>query len=104
MSRTQQDRLELLDELLSGKRKWTKQELLQRLEDHEMSITARTLFRDFNVLKERGAPLHTPDDGGQYYYYEHKFSLKQIPLDEDEIASLRQAIEILKQVDRFEIL
>jgi len=107
-TKNQDIRLEVLDELLSIK-KWTLEELLdrvnQRIGDHLNTINKRTLFRDIKYLiEEKNAPIHRPERNDDLYYYTETFSLKNIPLDQDEIALLKNAIEILKQVDNFYIL
>lgn len=101
-------RIEILDELLS-RMKFTLEELLVhvnvRLGYEEDAINKRTLFRDINYLiEEKNAPIHRPEKRDNCYYYTEKFSLKSIPLDEDDIAYLKKATEILKQVDSFKIL
>lgn len=104
-TKNQDIRLEVLDELLSIK-KWTLEELLNRVNekigDNLNTINKRTLFRDIKYLSEqKNAPIHRPQKGDDLYYYTENFSLKNIPLDEDDIASLKNAIQILKQVDNF---
>jgi len=101
-------RIEFLDKLLLD-RKWTGPELLNRLneqiETHGDIIDKRTLYRDINYLiEEKDAPIHRPERGDNYYYYTENFSLKNIPLDEDDVAALKSAVSILKQVDNFSIL
>lgn len=101
-------RLEILDELLATK-KWTIDELLnrvnQQVDTNQNPIDKRTLFRDIKYLsEEKGAPIHRPEKKDNLYYYTEKFSLKNIPLDEDDVASLKNAIQLLKQVDNFAIL
>lgn len=104
-TKKQTKRLELLDELLSRK-KWTVDELFQRVNDKMdgIEITKRSFFRDIQDLIDAGAPLHRPEKGDQFYYYTQKFSLKNVPIDEDDVASLKKAIDILKQVENFELL
>jgi predicted DNA-binding transcriptional regulator YafY len=107
-TRKPQERAEILDELLAHGR-WTGRELLDRLnvklEDiGEKSITPRSFKRDLDYLELKGAPLHRPKKGNMSYYYEEKFSLKEIPLDGDELRSLKQAINILRKVDNFQIM
>ena len=100
-------RVEILDELLN--RRWTGIELLKQVNERLLSrderpIDNRTLLRDLKyLLEKRHAPLHRPKDGGKYYYYTEKFSLKDIPLDSDELSSLKQAVSILKKVENFQL-
>jgi predicted DNA-binding transcriptional regulator YafY len=107
-TKAQSLRLEILDEMLDA-RKWKFQELLDRLNqklelDYE-PIGKRTLLRDLDFLVDvKNAPLHRPTKNDQYYYYTEKFSLKNIPFDADDIANLKNAIHILKQVGDFSLL
>jgi predicted DNA-binding transcriptional regulator YafY len=106
-TRKPKDRAEILDELLSYG-KWTGNELLERLNDRlnaldEKAINKRTLKRDLEYLESKNAPLHRPVKGDMTYSYTEKFSLKDLPLDPDELRSLKQAITILKKVDNFQM-
>lgn len=107
-TKNQNLRLEILDELLST-RKWTLEELLgrinEKLADGATTIDKRTLFRDIKYLSEtKDAPIHRPEKKDRLYYYTEPFSLKNIPLDEDDMASLKNAIQILRQVDNFQLV
>lgn len=107
-TRKPRERAEVLDELLAHG-SWTGKELLERLNEKladldEKSIDSRTLKRDLNYLETKGAPLHRPEKGDMVYYYEEKFSLKEIPLDRDELRALKQAINILNKVENFQIM
>lgn len=107
-TRKPRERAEILDELLSHW-KWTSKELLERLNEKledldEKPIDARTLKRDLKYLESKGAPLHRPKKGDMVFYYEEDFSLKEIPLDRDELRSLKQAISILNKVENFQIM
>ena len=102
-------RIELLDEMLRGTRKYTFVDLMDKLNDSlELagypSISRKTLFNDLKFLKEeKGAPVNKPNHRDPYYYYTERFSVKNIVLDEDEIYLLRQASEILKKATPFQI-
>jgi len=107
-TRKPHERAEILDELLAHG-KWTGQELLTRLNDKLQDLDGepvdmRTLRRDFSYLETKRAPLHRPVSGDMYYYYTEKFSLKDIPLDGDELRALKQAINILRKVENFQIM
>jgi len=102
-------RIEILDEILRGARKYTFVDLMEKLNGSlELAgypeISRKTLFNDLKFLKEeKGAPINKPTHTDPYYYYTEKFSIKNILLDEDEIHSLRQASEILKKAAPFQI-
>lgn len=104
-TKKQTKRLELLDELLSRK-KWTVDELFQRVNEKMdgIEITKRSFFRDIQDLIEAGAPLHRPEKGDNLYYYTHKYSLKTMLLDDDDVAILKKAISVLRQVEDFQMM
>ena len=107
-TRKPQERAEILDELL-GYRKWTGKELLERINEKLQDLAGeridiRTLRRDFDYLELKGAPLHRPVAGDMCYYYTEKFSLKNVPLDGDELKSLKLAINILRKVENFQMM
>jgi predicted DNA-binding transcriptional regulator YafY len=102
------ERAEILDELLRFGR-WTGPELFERLNEKladldSEAITDRTFKRDLDYLESKGAPLHRPKKGDMVYYYTEKFSLKDIRLDGDEVRALKQAINILKKVENFQMM
>jgi predicted DNA-binding transcriptional regulator YafY len=107
-TRKPQERAEILDELLAHG-KWTGKELLERVNEKLQdldgeTIDIRTLRRDFDYLDSKRAPLHRPVAGDMSYYYTEKFSLKDIPLDGDELRALKQAIGILRKVENFQMM
>ena len=107
-TKNQHLRLEILDELLSL-RGWTLKELLERI-NHRIGdafdpIDKRTLFRDMKYLiEQKNAPVHRPERKDNRYYYTQSFSLKNVPLDEDDLSSLKNAIQILRQVDSLPLI
>jgi predicted DNA-binding transcriptional regulator YafY len=107
-TKNQIKRLEILDELLQFN-KWTGEELLDklngRIKEFGNTIDKRTLFRDIlYLMEEKDAPIHRPVKGDNFYYYREKFSLKDLPLDEEDVSSLKSVINILRQVDNFSII
>lgn len=105
-TKSPQKRLEILDELL--RQRWTQAELLEAINERNSDakpIIKRTLYRDIDYLvNEKGAPIHRPTRGDNHYYYTEKFSIKNVPIDEDDVALLKSAFKILKQVDNFELI
>ena len=97
------ERIEILDQILGGIRRYEREQLLERLNESLVTagmkpISARTLHNDLKYLKEdKGAPLHTPRGPDNRYYYTRPFSLWNMPLDETEVDHLRQAVDILKK-------
>ncbi len=107
-TRKPQERAEILDELLAHG-DWTGNELLERVNEKlqdldEKPVDMRTLRRDLDYLELKGAPLHRPVKGDMTYSYDHKFSLKDVPLDSDELRALKQAINILRKVENFQMM
>ena len=73
---------EILDELL-GRKKCYQSELLnyinKKLLDEGNSVNKRTLFRDIKYLiEEKNAPIHRPEKGDEFYYYQTKFSITSV--------------------------
>jgi predicted DNA-binding transcriptional regulator YafY len=102
-------RIEILDEILRGARKYTFIDLMDKLNGSldlagYPEISRKTLFNDLKFLKEeKGAPINKPTHNDPYYYYTEKFSIKNIVLDEDELYLLRQASALLKKAAPFQI-
>ena len=96
-------RIEILDELLGGTRKRNYRDLLAALGSAlqlrgEVPIQERMLKNDISFLiNNEGAPIHRPTKKDPYIYYTEKFSLKKVPVDDDDIAYLKQAVAILKK-------
>jgi predicted DNA-binding transcriptional regulator YafY len=107
-------RFEIIDECLRNTRKkWSKAELLKfvnrRLETHfgiETNISASQLRYDMESMQsEYGAPVEMYKDGRSYYYrYEDpEFSIKDIPIEEEDLVKLNDAVQLLQQIKGFTI-
>lgn len=107
-------RFEIIDECLRNTaRRWSKAELLRfvnrRLERHigpEAAISASQLRYDLEAMQvEYGAPLEMYRDGRSYYYrYEEPdFSIKNLPVEEEDLAKLNEAVQLLRQIKGFTI-
>lgn len=98
-----QVRIEILDELLSSPKKRKTQELMdelnKKLYDNGYSRIGRhTFFDDLAYLESKlGAPLKRATKSDPFICYSEKFSIKNIPIEEEDVNLLRQAIEILKK-------
>src|SRR5580765_8244950 len=102
-------RIEVLDEILSGIKKYLFDDLLEllnfRLEDKGFKKVSReTVFGDLRFLREKGAPINQYSKSNPYYYYTEKFSLKNVPIDAEDVSLLRQAIDILKKATGISII
>lgn len=107
-------RFEILDECLRNtKKKWSKAELLKfvnrRLENSqgiETSISASQLRNDLTAMEtECKAPIEMYRDGRNYYYrYEDpEFSIKALPVNEEDLEKLNDAVFLLQQIRGFSI-
>ncbi|HTN45659.1 MAG TPA: WYL domain-containing protein [Flavipsychrobacter sp.] len=107
-------RFEIIDECLRNTmRKWSKAELLKfinrRLELHfgeGVSISLSQLRYDLESMKtEFDAPIELYKDGRNVYYrYEdQEFSIRTIPLREEDILKLNDAVKLLQQIRGFTI-
>lgn len=99
-------RIEILDECLRRNKKWTFAELIEcvnsRLHDRfGKTVSRRTLFDDLNYLiHEKGAPVEKIREGTKVYYRysEAGYSIKNLPLNDEEIVLLKDAVSVLKQI------
>lgn len=106
-------RLEILDECLRNRlRKWTLQDLIDKvndrlLEQYNISASKRTIQDDLKYLREEKlAPIERKKNGvATYFYYSNpNYSIKNLPIKEEEVNYLTEAINILRQVNDFKIL
>ena len=107
-------RFEILDECLRNtKKKWSKAELLRhvnrRLEAYqgvETTISASQLRYDLESMEtEYHAPIEMYRDGRNcfYRYEDEEFSIKSIPVEEEDLARLNDAVLLLQQIKGFSI-
>ncbi|PZF73890.1 helix-turn-helix transcriptional regulator [Taibaiella soli] len=107
-------RFEIIDECLRNtKKKWSKAELLRfvnrRLELHmgsETHVSASQLRYDLESMQsEYGAPVEMYKVGRSFYYrYEDpEFSIKSIPVEEEDLVKLNNAVQLLQQIKGFTI-
>jgi predicted DNA-binding transcriptional regulator YafY len=61
-------------------------------------ICASTIEKDlFNMKMEHDAPIRYSKKNGGYFYEDPEFSINDVPLSEDELASIRFAVSTLQQ-------
>lgn len=107
-------RFEIIDECLRNtKKKWSKTELLhfvnRRLElsrGVEMTISVSQLRYDLASMEtEYGAPIEMYRDGrNRYYRYEDPgFSIRSLPVEEEDLTKLNDAVLLLQQIRGFTI-
>jgi predicted DNA-binding transcriptional regulator YafY len=103
-------RVEILDELLGSLKKRTTEELMQdlneRLSDNGYKpISRKTFYNDLGYLEsDLGAPIKRASKSDRFICYSEKFSIKNIPIDDEDVSLLRQAIEILKRATDLNII
>lgn len=100
-------RVAIIDECLRRRnKKWSIEELLIcvndcLLKDYGKSISSRTLYDDLKYLQEeKDAPIEKIRDGNkiQIRYADVNFSIKNIPLYDEDLIKMRDALTILRQV------
>jgi predicted DNA-binding transcriptional regulator YafY len=100
-------RIEIIDECFRQKgKKWNIETLLksvnQKLEDrYEETISKRTLqYAIAYLIDEKGAPIEKIKDGANvlYYYGDSNYSIKNLPLTDEEVVMLKDAVEVIKQI------
>ncbi|GAB3025884.1 WYL domain-containing protein [Niabella terrae] len=106
-------RIEIIDECLRNHlRKWTLEDLLRQLNEcledrYGKSVSKRTLQDDIRYLINfKNAPIQKTKAGSKTYfsYSDKRFSLKNLPIEAEEIDRLNDVIHILKQVSDFSLL
>lgn len=106
-------RLEILDECLRNRyRSWTLQNLIDKvsehlLERHNKTASKRTIQDDLKYMKyEKQAPIEKKKNGSvtYFYYSDPNYSIKNLPIKDEEISYIKDAIDILRQVNDFKIL
>ncbi|TAE12952.1 MAG: WYL domain-containing protein [Bacteroidetes bacterium] len=103
-------RIEILDELLASKRRYTPSELLEvlnekLLERGEKTIGKRTFADDIKYLRdELNMPLNRPSSANNYYNYLEPASIKKLPLSTEEVVYLREAAQLLQRATPFEFI
>jgi predicted DNA-binding transcriptional regulator YafY len=107
-------RFEVIDECLRNTaRKWSKADLLtfinRRLENHfgtGSEISVSQLRYDLeNMQTECNAPIEMYKEGKSYFYkYEDpSFSIKTLPVSEEDLVKLNDAVQLLQQISGFTI-
>jgi predicted DNA-binding transcriptional regulator YafY len=110
LNKSFQIRVEILDELLGSPKRRKMQELMEDLNDRlefggYSRIGRHTFYDDIAYLENKlGAPIKRATKADPYVYYYEKFSIKNIPIDEEDVSLLRQAIEILKKATDLNII
>ncbi len=106
-------RLEILDECLRNtKKRWTKTELLNHVnrrldwQQGKGAISASQLRYDLDALQtEFGAPVVMERAGNAFYYRydDPSFSIRDVPIEEDDLQKLASAVQVLRQIQGFSI-
>src|SRR5689334_11815400 len=105
-------RIEIIDECLRNRfRKWTLQSLIdivnERLtERYGKTASKRTIQDDIKYMKdEKAAPIEKIKEGSKTYflYGDRNYSIKNLPVKEDEIALLTDAIAMLRGISDIKI-
>jgi predicted DNA-binding transcriptional regulator YafY len=106
-------RVAIIDECLRRRdKKWHIEELLdyvneRLLLDYNKSISVRTLQYDIDYLiNEKQAPIEKIRDGNKilFRYSDINFSIKNIPLEDEELVLLKDAANILRQISGLSII
>jgi predicted DNA-binding transcriptional regulator YafY len=104
-------RYEIIDECLrNGMQKWTRKMLLQKVNEKLLAeynvagISPSMLRKDMEAMQSiYGAPIEGKQEGKDvYYFYEDSsFSIQDLPLEEEDLLRLNEAVHLLKQIKAF---
>ncbi len=106
-------RIEILDECLRRRqRKWFIEDLLDEVnkklnERYGKEVSKRTLQYDIDYLiNDKLAPIEKCREGQRvfYKYTDLSYSVFNLPISEEEITKLKDAIKILREVNEFNLL
>ncbi len=106
-------RIEIIDECLRRRqKKWFIEDLLEEVnnklfDQYGKKVSKRTLQYDLDYLiNEKQAPIVKCPDGKRvhYKYSEANYSVMNLPISEEEVSILKDAIKMLKQVEDFKII
>lgn len=106
-------RTELIDECLRNSlRNWTLEKIVfqinQKLnERYNKTVSKHTIQNDIKYLiEEKNAPIAKKREGNvtYFYYLDKNFSIKNLPIQEEEVTLLKDAINILSQVSEFQVI
>jgi len=107
-------RILVLDECLRNRmRKWTLQGLVDTVSEKiseqfgQKAVKKRTIQNDLRYLEDNlGAPIEKKRVGKDIYftYSDPHFSIKNLPVSQEEVGHLKDAIRILKQINDFKVL
>ncbi len=108
-------RIEILDECLRNcYRKWTLQNLIDAVniklnERYGKTVSKKTVQDALKYMKEelpKPAPIEKRKEGTitYFFYSDPKYSIKNLPIEPEEIDFLKDAIHLLRQVNDFKIL
>ena len=103
-------RYEILHELLSNY-KLEKDELLNKLNsameerghNKQNCIGKRMLVNDLNYIEDQGAEIHRPNKSDKFYYYQEQFIPEGSQFSEEDLNTLRQSVDLLKNIAGFRI-
>lgn len=97
-------RYRIINRCLSNKRKpyWSKEELIAKIEEHDVSINERTLKYDIENMrydKRLGylAPIEYCKINRGYYYKQKDYTIEGLPLNEDEMRTFGFVTSMLDQ-------
>lgn len=100
-------RIEIIDECFRQKgKRWSIKTLLETvnqklLDRYDETVSKRTLQYALEYLiNEKHAPIEKSKEGAKvfYYYSEANYSIKNLPLSDEEIILLKDAVEVIKQI------
>lgn len=107
------ERLEILDSCLRRRqRNWSVEELLLEINkiligQFKKPISKRTLQYDLDYLiNEENAPIKKERKNGKvlYYYTDANYSIRNLPLDDEDLQILRDALSLIKPLSGFKMI
>lgn len=98
-------KIEFLDTLLSTRKHYTQEEIIQRFEERfNESFSRRSFFNYIKEMRKEGAPIEhrtEKDDFGSktYYFYEESFNMNKTTLNRYDTTKINAALAVLQQFE-----
>ncbi len=110
-SKNSTKRYYIIDRCLTGKTKkyWSADDFIQKLEDHDISINARTLRYDIEAMRfdealGYKAPIVYSKVHKGYFYSDENFSINTLQLNEEQLNALEFVVDTLHEYEGLKVM
>ena len=107
LGKNQMIRFRLINQCFTSRKKeWTRDELIEKLLEHGIRITKRSLTLDLDLMRNDGAlgynaPIEYCNRKKRLYYSDSNYSIEKLPLSSSEYEALVNTLSLMKFKDAF---